>query len=119
MDIISNKDELIFRKDFKGKPTYSMGLYKSDKESNLVCGYIKVNFRKGIDIPNKTKIKIKDAWLDFYNKDKKTYPYIFINEFEIVDNGEKENPYEQFGNSIKTESQIGKQIEIQDSDLPF
>lgn len=37
-----------------------------------------------IDEKDKTKIKIKEAWLDFYKADKKTVPYIFINKFEMA-----------------------------------
>ena len=45
--------------------------------------YMGASFRKGCNIPNKTKIEIKKAWLDFYiNKDKQTVIGIFISEFE-------------------------------------
>lgn len=129
MEIVSNKDELVFRKDYNGKPSYSLGLSKKSKEGNYINGYIKVNFRKGVDLNNKSKIKIKNGWLDFYKDGEKTVPTLFIDEFELVQEGTEENknveindsasPFEEFGNSIKTEFDVGQQIKIQDEDLPF
>ena len=122
MEIISNKEEMVFRKDYNGKPSYSLGLSKKDKDGKYINGYVKVNFRKDVKLNNKSKIKIKNAWLDFYKDNEKTIPTIFINEFEIVENGEKQeekNPFEEFGEHITTDFDIGHQIQIEDSDLPF
>lgn len=116
MQIISDKEEMIFRKDYNGKPTYSVGLSKKDKDGNYINGYMNVKFKNGVELENQTKIKIKEAWLGFNQQEKKTYPYIFINDFEIV---EEKNQFEEFGNNIKTESKIGQQIEIKSEDLPF
>lgn len=116
MQIISDKEEMIFRKDYNDRPSYSLGLSKKDKDGNYVNGYMNVNFKKGVDLQNKTKIKIKEAWLGFNAKDGKTYPYIFINDFNVV---EEPDAFKEFGDSIKTESNIGEQIKIDDSDLPF
>ena len=121
MEIMSNNDEMIFRKDYNGKPIYSIGLSKKDKNGNYINGYMNCNFKQGTDISDKTKIKIKSAWLSFYLKDKQTIPTIFINDYEIVSvpkPKEETNPYEDFGNSIKTESNF-EEIKIEDSDLPF
>lgn len=117
MEIKSNKEEMIFKKDFNGKISYSLGLSKKDKEGRFVNGYMPVQFKKDVKIENKTKIKIKEAWLGFNIYENKTYPYIFINDFDVVQ--ETQNPYTEFGNSIKTESEIGEQIQITDEDLPF
>lgn len=120
MEITSNKEEKIFRKDYNGKPSYSLGLSKKDKDGKFVNGYIKVNFKKGVELNNKSKIKIKNAWIDFYKDNEKTIPTIFINEFDITQEGEKEtNPYEEFANSMTTEFDTGEQIQIKPEDLPF
>lgn len=128
MEIISSKEEMIFRKDYNGKPSYSLGLSKKDKDGKFVNGYIKVNFKKGVELNNKSKIKIKNAWIDFYKDNEKTIPTIFINEFDIIEqpakevanSGKKEaNPYEEFANSMTTEFDTGEQIQITDEDLPF
>ena len=116
MKIISDKFEMIFRKDYDGKPSYSLGLSKRKQGGTYENGYIKACFKQGVELQDKTKIKIKDAWLNFNVVEKKTYPFIFINEFETEEKKE-ENPFKDFGNSIKTEVQ--EQIVIEDSDLPF
>lgn len=116
MQLISDKEEMVFRKDFENNVTYSLGLSKKDKNNNYVNGYINVVFKKGIDLQNKTKIKIKEAWLSFNQKENRTYPYIFINDFDVV---EEKDPFKEFGESIKTEFDTGKQIQIDPEDLPF
>ena len=116
MKIVSDKYEMIFRKDYNGKPTYSVGLSKKKQDGTYENGYLKVSFKNGIELQDKTKIKIKDAWLNFNVVEKKTYPFIFIKEFEIEEKKE-ENPFEDFGNSIKTEAD--NSIEINSEDLPF
>lgn len=119
MKIVSDKDERIYRKDFDGRPSYSLGLSKKNKDTDeYTNGFIKVNFRKGTDLKNKTKIKIKDGWLDFYLNGKTTIPTLFINDFEIVEEpNEETDAYKDM--SVKVETDIGKSIEITDDDLPF
>ena len=116
MNIVSKTQHKIFVNDYEGKELYSIGLSKKDIAGNYINGYMSCKFKKGEHIPNKTNIIIKDAWLDFYLKDKKTHPYIFINEYtidgenNIEENKEvKEDPYEQMGEEVK----------LTDEDLPF
>jgi hypothetical protein len=86
MQIISDRKEKIFKFiDYKDRPVYKIGLSKKDINGKYVNGYMLCSFKKGTNIQDKSFIKIKSAWLDFYLKDKETIPYIFINEFEIVD----------------------------------
>ena len=118
MEIVSNKEEMIFKSEYNDKPIYRIGLSKKDKNGNYVKGYMNVNFKKDVDVPNMTKIKIKNAWLDFYKVDVKTVPVIFISDFEIIKD-EKKDPFEEFGESIKTDFDTGEQIQITDADLPF
>ncbi len=130
MQIISNRNELIFRKDYNGKPSYSIGLSRKNQDGEISRGYIKAAFRKGTEVNNQTRIKIKDAWLDFYkDNEDKTVPYIFINDFEIVRDSDKENeqvevsekdkPFKEFGASITAKTRLEEQLEITDDDLPF
>lgn len=58
--------------------------------------------------------------------DKKHYrTYVLVNQVEYLSNPQKsqemanKDPYREFGESIKTESNIGEQLEIESSDLPF
>ena len=95
-----------------------MGLSRKDAEGNYINGYITCRFKKDVELEDKTKIYIKSAFLTFYLKDKITVPYIFISEFETVDqtidrikkeSEVQEDPYAAFGNSITAE----------ELDLPF
>lgn len=88
MKIISDREEMIFRKEYEDKVSYSIGLSKKREDGSYENGYIPVRFRKGIELKDKAKIKIKEAWLDFYKIDKKTIPYIFINNFEFPSDAE-------------------------------
>lgn len=116
MEIKSDKVETIFRNEYNGKPLFSIGLTKKNKDGQYVNGYMEAHFKNGVDLPNKTRIRIKQAWLGFNQKEKKTYTYIFINDFDLEDG---EDVLKQFGDSIKTESNIGEQIKIEENDLPF
>lgn len=124
MEIVSDREEMIFRKDYNGKPFYSIGLSKKTKNGTYENGYMSVYFKSDVTLRNKTKIMIKSAWLSFNLKENKTYPYIFINDFTITDEGEMQetrnnevNPFAAM--KEKVESDIGKQIKIDDNDLPF
>ena len=63
---------MIFAKEYNGNIYYNMGLSKKDQNGNYINGYINCKFKKGIQVDDKKKIYIKDAWLDFYLKDKET-----------------------------------------------
>lgn len=89
MDVISNKEEMIFKSDNNDKTIYSIGLSKKNQDGSYENGYMVVRFKKDVTLENKTKIKIKNAWLDFYKVENKTNPYIFINEFEVVQTDNK------------------------------
>lgn len=122
MQIVSDRNEMIFRKDYNGRPVYTIGLSRKDKDGNYVNGYMICNFKDGIELENRTRIKIKDAWLSFYIKDKATVPTIFINDFEKVSepNPEHKEVQEMVNDEhYKTKSDTFEQVEITDDDLPF
>ena len=125
MDFKGGNIVMVFCKVFDDRKLYSIGLSKKNKNGGYDSGFMSVRFKKGVEITNKTRIKIKDAFLSFNVSDNKTFPYIFINDYEIISEvnpgaeecGKEANPYEEMGNSIKTEVQ--QTIEITDDDLPF
>ena len=85
MNIECEKEKMIFRNEKDGKVYYSIGLSKKNQDGTYTSGYITCRFPKNANIENKTKIKILNAWLDFWVDDKKiTHPYIFINKYEIL-----------------------------------
>ena len=120
MNVISDKKEMIFKNIVGDREYYSIGLSKQKLDGSYEKGYINCQFPKNVKLGNQTLINIKKAWIDFYIKDKKTIPYIFINEFEIIEENKKEeiNENEKI-KEIDPYEEMGKQIELTDSDLPF
>ena len=110
---------MIYINVFDDKKVYSMGLSRKKQDGEYEYGYIQARFRSGVDFKTKTKIKVKESWLSFNVNEKKTFPFVFVNDFEVVSEAKpkEENPYEEMGNSIRTEVQ--QQLDIDDSDLPF
>jgi hypothetical protein len=107
-----------------------MGLVNKDKDGNYINGYIPVQFRRGIELENKTKIYLKKAWLTFYLKkenidgvDKNiTVPYVFVSEFEKVEEviaGSKENDIVKEEAASDHFKDLGNEIAFTDDDLPF
>ena len=85
MNIECEKEKMIFRNEKDGKVFYSIGLSKKNQDGKYISGYMPCRFPKDANIGNKTKIKILNAWLDFWVDDKKiTHPYIFISKYEIL-----------------------------------
>lgn len=74
---------MVFAREHNGRIFYNIGLSKKKQDGEYLNGYMTASFRKGVEIPDRTKIDIKKAWLDFYiNKDKQTVIGIFVSEFE-------------------------------------
>lgn len=101
MHIKENEELMIFKND---KGYYSIGLSRKDRNGNYFYGYFPCQFKKDVSVENKTRIKIKNAFMSFYLKEKETIAYIVITDFEIV---EKRQNYAELK---------GEQIE---SNLPF
>lgn len=114
MEVIDNKLIKVYRREHEGRTYYSIRLSKKDKDGNYINGYIDARFKKDIEVEDRTNIYIKNAWLDFYVKDKKTYPYIFINEFEKV-----KETIEKAEKEVKEENINAKNMTFDDEELPF
>lgn len=85
MNISNDYPVMIFRRDNEFGTFYKVGISKKDIDGNYINGYKDVRFKKGVQLEDRTKIYIKKAWLDFYIKDKKTIDYIFISEFDTLE----------------------------------
>lgn len=111
---------MVFMKEYDNRKLYSIGLSKKNKNGAYENGFISARFKKGVELENKTRIKVKDSWLSFNINENKTFLYIFINDFEIIGTAKpkEENVYEEFGKNIKTEAKL-EEINITDDDLPF
>ena len=99
MNIEDNKPKTIFRNDYNGKALYSIGLSHKKQDGTWESGTMNCRFPKDAELQHKQKIKIVNAWLDFYVKDKITHPYIFINKYELVEEQKKE----EIPTNVKTE----------------
>ncbi|MCI9585681.1 MAG: hypothetical protein HFH45_03495 [Bacilli bacterium] len=86
MNLNFNYPIMIFRKDFDNGTVYRMGISKKKQDGSYENGYINCQFKRDVELDNKTKILPSDAWLTFYKtKDGQTVPYVFINQFELVE----------------------------------
>ena len=113
MNIVTDKPITVFRRDTEFGSFYSVGLSKKNNEGSYINGYMSVQFKNGVELENKTKIYIKNAWLSFYLKEKETKPYIFISDFETLEDTinqakqpKQQDPFVEMG-------------QIVDDDLPF
>lgn len=109
MNIIDERPKTIYKNVVNNKVSYSIGLSKKKDDGSYENGYMPCRFKKDVELDNKTKIKIKTAWLDFYKVEKKTFVYLFINDFEKIE--EQQKSVDNFS--------AGKDIELTDDDLPF
>lgn len=118
MNIQTDKMQMIFRQDTEYGTNYRIGMSRKKQDGTYDNAYFPVQFKKGIEVENRTNIYIKDAWLTFFKtKEGKPIFYIFINDFNTVH--EEANEFKDA--SIKTETKgidsLG--IQINDIDLPF
>ncbi len=124
MNIQTDKPKTIYKYTTKdGKEFYSLGISKKKQDGSYENGFINCRFKKDINLENKTKILIKGGWLDFYVKDRITYPFIFINEFEIIQDDKQESKQTEEVNefsAMKTTTKYKEdEVTLTDEDLPF
>ena len=93
-------ETMIFRKDHEYSngtfATYSTGISRKQEDGSYKNKYKEVKFRKGVSIPDKTIINIKDGFLTFREYmapggDMKDVEYIMVLDFEIVSGKEPEH----------------------------
>lgn len=75
---------MIFRNEFDSGISYSTTISHKNIDGEYENAFINVRF-KNVDVENKQRIIVKNAWLDFYqSKDGKNVFYLFINDFDKV-----------------------------------
>ena len=117
MNITNDRDVMVFKFDDK----YVVGISKKNQNGEYEKAYFPIQFNKDVELDNMTLIKIKNAWLSFYNwtyEDKKgTKFFIRCTDFDKVEKektsgkDDMTSQFEEFGNE--------HQEELQDFDLPF
>lgn len=68
--------------------TYSLGISSKNQSGEWVNGYVNCKFKKGITVPNKSKIKINSAFFVASKSGDKAYTHLMITDFEILEGGE-------------------------------
>lgn len=111
MNIVCDKEIMVFTKETNVKKFYSLGMSKKKQDGTYENGYMLCAFKNGVDVDNQAKIKIKSAWLSFFKtKEGRTNPYVFINEFELCSVNDIPETKSQYQNT---------QVHLSDEDLPF
>ena len=100
---VNSEKTTIFKND---RGVYKATLSKKDTNENgeQITRYmnIHIGFRKGIELKNKTKIKVNDGFLTFFpietgnikdngKKEVLNFPKIMIMDFEVLEEGVDEN----------------------------
>ena len=145
MKVVSDKKEMIFRNEItytdesgteQKKTLYKISLSHKNADGSYSQTSMLCKFPKDTELKTKTLISIKQAWLDFYFKDRKketgesfkeTIPYIFINEYEICDESNEmpdSKSVENNSNEVNIPTNYktdydDKEIVLTDNDLPF
>ena len=86
--VSASGETMIFRNEYQGKSFYSTSLSKKLADGTWENGNIGVQFRKDVEMHNKTKINVKEGFLTFYKtKDEKpkAVHYLFVLDFDVVD----------------------------------
>lgn len=68
--------------------TYSMGVNKKDQNGNWVNGYLPCTFKKGVSVPNKSKIKINSSFFYPQKSGDRSFVKLMITDFDILEGGE-------------------------------
>lgn len=73
---------MIFKND---KGFYSKGVSKKMQDGTYQKAYFPVQFKKGVELANRTQIEVKNSFLSFYmNKENKPVFYEMIIDFELA-----------------------------------
>ena len=90
-----------------GKYTlYSIGVSSKNTNNEWVSGFLNVRFKKGVEVANKSKIKINNAFPVVNKGGDKTYVSFMITDFELIRGGEDNDGFIDMSN-------------VKESELPF
>ena len=91
-----------------GKYTlYSIGVSSKDTNGGWVNGFLNVRFKKGVEVANKTKIKINNAFPVVTKSGDRTYVSFMITDFDNLSEG------------TNSEDGFIDMSNIKDEELPF
>lgn len=75
----------IFRKDFDGRAVYSYSISRKEQDGTYKNMFKPIQFKKDVQIENKTKIQLVNAWQTFYTGKNGDTDFVFCSEFELLD----------------------------------
>ena len=73
-----DKEYMVFKTEFKGIPYYKIQITRKDANGNVIKGYKPIRLRKGMELQDRSIIKIKKAFEDFYVKGYETIFTLYI-----------------------------------------
>ena len=101
----------IYRHEHNGRVNYTLPIILNNIDGEKEVAFKQVQFRRGVEVADRTKINILSAWEKFYKtKDDVVVFYIFVNEFT----DQEGKPVEP-----KQERPQQEQFEEIDEDVPF
>ena len=108
MNVNSERPLMVFKREYNGRVYYSLGISKKEMNGTYTNGYMPCEFKKGVNVNDKTRIYLKNAFLTFYLKDKVTVPYIKILEYETVEETiqNSKDPFEEFGEQVDIDDNL-------------
>lgn len=68
--------------------TYALGISSKDMDGNWVNGFVDARFKSGVDVANKRKITINNAFYTVKESNGKSYVSIMVTDFDIAENGQ-------------------------------
>ena len=90
--------------------TYTIGVSSKNQDGSWSNGYVACRFKKGVTVANKTKIKVNNAFYCVNKSGDKSYTYLMITDFDVLEEGETA------GNSADEFIKIPEKVE---EELPF
>jgi len=113
---LSAEDAIIYKKERTGSNgtwyTYCTKVSSKDKDDNWQSAFIDIAFKKGVEVNNKAKIKIKNAFPTLNTYNDKTSIRWMIMDFEVIDQGEVPQPQNTNTDFMNIADEI-------DEDVPF
>jgi hypothetical protein len=73
----------VFMKEFDGRKVYSKAV-KYQKDGQDKYAYFPLQFRKGVELANKTQITINKSWIGAYEGKNGVSFYEFVSDFDTV-----------------------------------
>lgn len=92
-----DKGTKVIRKDRETKSggtfaTYSLMVSSKDADGNWQNGFIDCKFKKGVEVENKAKIKVNNAFYVVEKYGDRNYTKLMITDFDVLEGGESASP---------------------------